>query len=50
MKYAEPRPYADPETAARRLMEIANGIEAVQSVQGVVHIEKINAPPRKRSA
>jgi hypothetical protein len=41
MKFAEPRPYADPEEAARRLMEIANGVEAVQ---GVIHIEKINAP------
>ena len=27
--------------AGRRLMEIANGIEAVQ---GVIHIEKVNAP------
>ena len=41
MKYAEARPYADPEAAARRLMEIANGVEAVQ---GVIHIEKINGP------
>jgi hypothetical protein len=41
MKYAGPRPYADPDAAARRLMEIANSIEAVQSV---IHIEKINGP------
>jgi len=41
MKYAGARPYADPEKAARRIMEIANGIEAVQ---GMVHIEKINYP------
>jgi hypothetical protein len=41
MKYAEPRPYADPEAAARRLMEIANAVEAVH---GVIHIEKINEP------
>ena len=41
MKFAEARPYADPEAAARRIMEIANGIEAVQ---GVIHIEKINGP------
>jgi hypothetical protein len=41
MKYAEARPYADPEAAARGIMEIANGIEAVQ---GVIHIEKINGP------
>lgn len=41
MRYPEPRPYADPEAAARRIMEIANGVEAVQ---GVIHIEKINGP------
>ena len=42
MKYAEPRPYADPEKAARRLLEIANTVEPVQD--GRIHIEKINAP------
>jgi hypothetical protein len=42
MKFAEPRPYADPEKAARRLLEIANTIEPVQD--GRIHIEKINAP------
>ena len=31
MKYATDRPYADPEKAARRLMEIANTIEAIQA-------------------
>ena len=41
MKYAEARPCADPEAAARHLMEIANAVEAVQ---GVIHIEKINGP------
>lgn len=41
MKYAESHPYADPEAAARRLMEIANAVEAVQ---GIIHIEKINGP------
>ena len=41
MKYAGTRPYADPEAAARRVMEIANSVEAVQ---GVIHIEKINGP------
>jgi len=30
MKYAETRPYADPEKAARKLLEIANTVEAVQ--------------------
>ena len=30
MKYSEARPYADPDKAARKLMEIANATEAVQ--------------------
>jgi hypothetical protein len=41
LKFTNGRPYADPETAARRIMEIANTIEADQ---GKVHIEKINYP------
>jgi hypothetical protein len=41
MKYAAARPYADPETAARRILEIAN---AVEPIQGRIHIEKINEP------
>ena len=39
MKYATDRPYADPEKAARRILEIANGVEAIQ---GRLHIEKVN--------
>jgi hypothetical protein len=42
MKYATDRPYADPEAAARKLVEIANSVEAVQD--GRIHIEKINGP------
>jgi len=42
MKYADTRPYADREKAARRLLEIANTIEPVQD--GRIHIEKIDAP------
>lgn len=30
MKFAEPRPYANPEVTARKLIEIANAVEAVQ--------------------
>ena len=30
MKFATTRPYANPETAARKLIEIANSVEAVQ--------------------
>ena len=42
MKYAEPRPFADPEKAARKLLEIANATEAVQD--GRIFIELINGP------
>jgi hypothetical protein len=35
-------PFADPEVAARKLMEIANSVEPVQD--GRIHIEKINWP------
>jgi len=42
MKFATDRPYADPEKAARKLLEIANAAEAVQD--GRIPIEKINAP------
>jgi hypothetical protein len=42
MKYASPRPYADPEKAARRLIEIASTIEPIQ--EGRIHIEKVNGP------
>lgn len=35
------RPYADPEAAARQLLELAASIEAVED--GRIHIEKINA-------
>jgi hypothetical protein len=31
MKFAIDRPYADPEVAARKLIEIANSVEAVQN-------------------
>jgi hypothetical protein len=42
MKFATARPYADPEAASRKLIEIANSVEAVQD--GRIHIELINAP------
>ena len=40
MKFVGQRPYADPEVAARKLLEIANPVEPVQD--GRIHIEKIN--------
>jgi hypothetical protein len=42
MKYAADRAYADPEKAARRILEIANSVEAIQD--GRIHVEKINGP------
>jgi hypothetical protein len=42
MKFAAERPYSDPEKAARKLVEIANTVEAVQD--GRIYIELINAP------
>lgn len=41
-KYVQPRPYANPEAVARKLIEIANATEPVQD--GRIHIELINAP------
>jgi hypothetical protein len=41
MKFVERRPFANPDLAARQLVEIANGIEAVQD--GRIHIERVNA-------
>jgi hypothetical protein len=42
MKFTADRPLADPENAARKLLEIAFTVEAVQD--GRIHIEKINGP------
>ena len=36
------RPYSDPEKAARKVVEIANTVEAVQD--GRIYIELINGP------
>jgi hypothetical protein len=40
MKFVEPSPFADPEKAARKLVEIANAAEAVQD--GRIYIELVN--------
>ena len=42
MKFVEGRPLADPDAAARKLMELANAFEPVQD--GRIYIEKINGP------
>lgn len=41
MKLIIERPYADPEAAARKLVELAAGVEPID---GRIHIEKINYP------
>jgi hypothetical protein len=42
MKLTADRPYADPEKAARRLMEHANAFTPIQD--GRIYIEEINRP------
>jgi hypothetical protein len=44
MRFATERTYADPEKAARKLIEIANSVEAVHD--GRIYIELINWPWR----
>ena len=46
-KYAANRPYADPEKAARRLIEIASTIETIQ--EGRIYIERITGPSYSRT-
>jgi hypothetical protein len=41
MKFVEPSQFADPNIAARKPVEIANGIEAVQD--GRIYIELVNS-------
>ena len=38
-KFVAARPFADPDAAARKIVEIANGVEAVQN--GRIYIERI---------
>jgi len=40
MKFVEPHPFTNPDAAARKLVEIANGVEAVQD--GRIYIERVN--------
>jgi hypothetical protein len=42
MKFVEPYAFVDPDAAARKLVEIANGVEAVQD--GRIFIERVNEP------
>jgi hypothetical protein len=42
MKFVEPHPFTNPDAAARKIAEIANGVEAVQD--GRIYIERVNEP------
>ena len=42
MRLVETRPFADPDVAARKLLELAYAFEPIQD--GRIHIEKINGP------
>jgi hypothetical protein len=42
MKFAQARPYADPEAAARKLIEIAKSVKTIQD--GRIYIEEISGP------
>jgi hypothetical protein len=42
MKFVECQPFADPDAAARKIVEMANGVEAVQ--EGRIYIERVNEP------
>jgi hypothetical protein len=41
-KFVADRPFTDPDVAARKIVEIANDVEAVQN--GRIYIERVNAP------
>ena len=41
-KFVAERPLTDPDVAARKIVEIANDVEAVQN--GRIYIERVNAP------
>ena len=42
MKFVERHPFADPDAVARKVIEIANGVEAAQD--GRIFIERVNEP------
>jgi len=43
MKFSPDRPYSEPDTAARKLLEITNAVEAVQD--GRIHVKFTRADP-----
>lgn len=42
MRFVDRHPFTDPDAAARKVVEIANGVEAVQD--GRIYIERVNGP------
>jgi hypothetical protein len=42
MKFVTPSQFTDPDVAARKLLQIANAVEAVQD--GRIYIERVNGP------
>jgi hypothetical protein len=42
VKFVNSRPFADPDVAARKIVELANGVETIQD--GRIYIEEINGP------
>jgi hypothetical protein len=42
MKFVQPSHFTDPDAAARKMLEIANAVEAVQD--GRIYIERVNGP------
>jgi hypothetical protein len=41
-RFVEARPFADPDVAARKIVELVNACEVIQD--GRIYIEKINGP------
>jgi hypothetical protein len=51
MKFAADRPYAEPEKAARKLLEIANSVEVVQDGRDLHRVDQRAVPvPGERYA
>jgi hypothetical protein len=48
MKFVEPHPFTNPDAAAQKLVEIANGVEALQD--GRIYIERVNGRFLRRAA
>jgi hypothetical protein len=47
-KFVQPRPFIDPDAAARKLVEIANAVEAAQDGRIYVELVKQRLPQSQR--